>query len=109
MKTFDPNAPLVDQATGLEYEDLAALLRGSPVDCARNDAIQALRRHPYVRDNPGSWAEKVAWQYRYQSRSGDHRAHRVNALRPWRYPQLPEAFGRFLTDDPEFPGSIADA
>lgn len=92
---FDPHQPLVGE-DGLEYEDLAALLCARPIPCARNDAIQSLRAHPH----PGSWEEKVAWQYRYQNRDGCSRHGSSDPYTGhWRYPQLPWTFARYVTDD----------
>lgn len=41
-ETFDPQAPFIAQ-DGLEYEDLAAYICGTPAHCARNNYIQAHR------------------------------------------------------------------
>lgn len=68
---FDPFRPFVAE-NGLEYEDLASYLCSKPVDCARNDVIEALHRNPRVRE-PGveEWGGWVAAQYYYQNRDGD--------------------------------------
>jgi hypothetical protein len=91
---FDPHSALVGE-DGLEYEDLAALIAGRPIPCARNEVIQTLRAHPH----PGSWEEKVAWQYDYQSRDGHHRAHGGR----WTYPQLPVRFSQYIAAYPGGP------
>ena len=68
---FDPFRPFVAE-DGLEYEDLASYLCSKPVDCARNDVIEALRRHGRVKaDGAEAWGGWVAAQYYYQNRDGD--------------------------------------
>lgn len=44
---FDPNAPFVDQETGLLYEDFAAFVAGQPLDCTRNGNVLSYRTRGY--------------------------------------------------------------
>lgn len=100
-ESFDPFRPFVAE-DGLEYEDLASYLCSKPVDCARNDVIEALHRHGRVKaDGPKAWGGWVAAQYYYQNRDGDslaatrriadHTAH------------LPQGWDRFAPGFPQVP------
>jgi hypothetical protein len=54
---FDPHARLVDQETGLEYEDFAAKLLGEPAKSTRNSNLESYRRSGYPKH-----VVKAYWQ-----------------------------------------------
>ena len=96
---FDPFRPFVAE-DGLEYEDLASYLCSKPVDCARNDVIEALQRHGRVKaDGPAAWGGWVAAQYYYQDRDGDSFAATPRARD--RTAHLPQGWDRFAPGFPD--------
>lgn len=100
-KDFDPRQRLVGEADGLEYASLADLIRGEPVNCARNEVIASLREHSHVQAGLWTWKEAVFNQYDCQDRNGDLYAARSNPNDRRHLPQGIEFF------EPRDPGSSA--
>lgn len=91
---FDPHAPLVDQETGLEYEDFGDFLAGRPVDCARNRSI--LRIQWQAREG-----KLVCWQWTVFVRyNGYSREDFPYAAKEGWSPRLPQGIDHFRAFGP---------